>query len=458
MKKIYCIIVLVVASLCGCDSFLDVTPKGKLIPGKVQDFDELMGDPLNAGNAHSLVEMCSDNVVIPDDYLSYYMTTANGKAYTWQEDFYEPEEDDMTWNSAYEIIYTCNLVLREVPGLNDGSSDAYKAQVMAEAKMNRAYYYWFLHSCYAPAYDPETASTDLSVPLVLEPDLEAKVSRATSDKVVAQILEDLKDVAMDLPLESASEYHIPRMAAYGLAARVNLFFGNYDAALKNAEEALKLNSQLFDYNTLYFYDENNPYEGVANRPYPEFSPEMIMYRASAYSTILTSSLMSPELLEVFDTETDLRYKFNFTTLKWDGTPSEEPYPTIIQDLDYNIGVPEMMLIKAECLARKKDRSALDLLNTLRKNRMLADKYTDLPQVDEDKLLDVVLEERQRELAFNGVRFFDMKRLAKEGIYTRTLTRRFGETTYTLEPNSNRYMFPIAAKVRLLNNNIVQNPR
>ncbi len=37
--------------------------------------------------------------------------------------------------------------------------------------MNRAYYY--LHSCYAPAYNPETAATDLSVPLLLKPDLEA---------------------------------------------------------------------------------------------------------------------------------------------------------------------------------------------------------------------------------------------------------------------------------------------
>lgn len=240
---------------------------------------------------------------------------------------------------------------------------------------------------------------------------------------------------------------------------MNLFFGNYDAALENAEEALKFNSKLLDYDTLYFYDESNPYEGVANRPLPEYSPELIMYRSASYSSILSSHLMSPELLEIFDTEIDLRYKLNFTTLKWDGTPSEEPYPNIISwDVDYSIGVPEMMLIKAECLARKNDPGALDVLNMLRKKRIAADKYTDLPRVSGDKLLQVVLEERQRELAFNGVRFFDMKRLAKEGIYTRTLTRRFGETTYTLEPNSNRYMFPIAAKVRLLNNNIVQNPR
>lgn len=456
MKKIYAI-VLATVLLCGCDSFLDVTPKGKLIPSKVQDFDELIGDPINVSAANPLMEMCGDNIFMKEDYLTSYILSDIGKAYTWQKEFYRAEEDDVTWNEAYSVIYTCNLVLSEVPGINEGK-DAYKAQVMAEAKVNRAFYYWFLHSCYAPAYDPETAGTDLSVPLVLEPDLNAKVRRATSDKVVAQILEDLKDVAMDLPEKSASEYHIPRMAVYGLAARVNLFFGNYDAALENAEEALKFNSELVDYNTFSFNDENNPYGGVDNRPDPEYSPEMIMYRSSASNSILSSFLMSPELLEVFDREADLRYKFNFTTIGWDGEPSEDPYPAILQDLDYNIGVPEMMLIKAECLARKKDPDALEILNALRKKRLATDKYADLPQVSEDKLLEVVLEERQRELAFNGVRFFDMKRLAKEGIYTRTFTRQFGETVYTLEPNSNRYMFPVAEKVRLLNNNIVQNPR
>ena len=318
--------------------------------------------------------------------------------------------------------------------------------------------YWYLHSCYAPAYNPETAATDLSVPLVLEPDLEAKVKRATSDKVVAQILEDLKDVAMDLPEESISVYHIPRMAAFGLAARVNLFFGNYDAALENAEEALKLNNNLVDYNTFSFKNEEKPSGGINNRPIPMESPEMIMYRSSGFQSVLSSCCMSPELLDLFDTDADLRYKFNFTMLDRSGKPIDEPYPLFLQELDYNIGVPEMMLIKAECLARKKDPNALKVLDELREKRIATDKYTALPEVSGDKLLEIVLEERQRELVYNGVRFFDMKRLAKEGIYTRTLTRQFKETTYTLEPNSNRYMFPIAAKVRILNNNIEQNPR
>lgn len=456
MKKIYNI-VLAVILLCGCDSFLDVTPKKMLIPEKVQDFDEMIGDSRNIGGAYPLAEMCADHVFMTEERLTGNMLSAQGKAYTWQEEFYRDEEDDATWNDAYQIIYTCNLVLQETPGAGEGT-DADKARVMAEAKVNRAFYYWYLHSCYAPAYDPETAGIDLSVPLILEPDLEAKTKRVTSDKVVAQILEDLKDVAMDLPEESITVYHLPRMAAYGLAARVNLYFGNYDAALENAEEALKLNSELVDYNTFSFKTEGKPSGGINNRPNPMDSPEMIMYRSTSFQTMLTSCCMSPELLDLFDTDADLRYKFNFTTLDRSGKPIEEPYPLFLQELDYNIGVPEMMLIKAECLARKKDLKALNVLNDLRKKRIAEDKYADLPTVSGDKLLEVVLEERQRELAYTGLRFFDMKRLAKEGIYTRTLTRQFKETTYTLEPNSNRYMFPIAAKIRLLNNGIAQNPR
>ena len=228
--------------------------------------------------------------------------------------------------------------------------------------------------------------------------------------------------------------------------------------MENAEEALKLNNNLVDYNTFSFKNEEKPSGGINNRPIPMESPEMIMYRSTGFQSVLSSCCMSPELLDLFDTDADLRYKFNFTMLDRSGKPIDKPYPLFLQELDYNIGVPEMMLIKAECLARKKDPNALKVLNELREKRIATDKYTALPEVSSDKLLEIVLEERQRELVYNGVRFFDMKRLAREGIYTRTLTRQFKETTYTLEPNSNRYMFPIAAKVRILNNDIEQNPR
>ena len=116
----------------------------------------------------------------------------------------------------------------------------------------------------------------------------------------------------------------------------------------------------------------------------------------------------------------------------------------------------MLLIKAECMARKGDNKCLQVLDQLRKNRIIAP-YQPL-NVPDSKLLETVLQERQRELPFHGMRFFDMKRLAKEGIYTKTVTRVFKDQTFTLVPNSNQYLFPIAPKVRSLNSNIVDNPR
>lgn len=456
MKKIYIYMMMLMGSLSACDDFLDVTPKGKLLPKTTQDFDEMMADPLHSSSVYPLMEMCGDNVLMTEARIKSSAKTSSGKAYLWQADFFTDEEDDKIWGDAYKAIYTFNLVLQEIDGSTEGT-DADKKRVKAEAKINRAYYYWLLHSCYAKAYDEKTAATDLSVPLVVQTDLEAKSKRATAKAVVTQILEDLKDNATALPLKGQTEYRVIRTSAYALAARVQHSLGMYDEAFTNATEALKLNSTLLDYNTYSFVDPKKPYNGVTNRPISRLSPECLLYRSSSFTTMLGSTMLSDELLAKYDTLVDLRYKFNFTRIGRNGKPLTDPNPAFLQELDYNIGVPEMMLIQAECLARKGDKEALNILEKLRENRIDAAQYRKL-NVPDDQLLKVVLEERERELAFHGARFFDMKRLSKEGIYTQTVVRSCDGEQYRLEPNSNRYVFPISLKLMTLNSAILPNPR
>ena len=69
MKRI-CNIALAIILLCGCDSFLDVTPKGKLLPEKVQDFDEMIGDSRNPSSINPLAEMCGDNLYMTEERLT----------------------------------------------------------------------------------------------------------------------------------------------------------------------------------------------------------------------------------------------------------------------------------------------------------------------------------------------------------------------------------------------------
>lgn len=454
MKKIL-LYTLITILFSSCDDFLDVTPKGKLLPQTMQDYDEMMADPAHSSAIYPLVDMCGDNITLEETKIHF--NNSDGKAYLWMDEYYTATEDDAVWNNAYEHIYTFNLVAERVDNATEGN-ETDRLRIKGEAFFNRAYYYWFLHSCYAKAYNPATAATDLSVPLRTDSDLEAKLSRATSAEVVKQLLADIIHPEY-LPEKAATEYRISRGGAYALAARIYLSLGDYDNAQKHAERALEQNNTLLDYNTYSFKNPAKPSTGIENRPsnYRK-SPECLMYRGNNFSDILVNnSQISDDLLAVYDTLTDLRYKFNFTRIERNGEPRKEKNATYMQLLDYNISVPEMMLIQAECMARKGDRECLKVLDKLRENRIARASWQPL-NVPDSKLLETVLEERQRELPFHGMRFFDMKRLAKEGIYTKTVTRIYKGQFFTLAPNSNQYLFPIASKVQSMNNKIESNPR
>ena len=213
-----------------------------------------------------------------------------------------------------------------------------------------------------------------------------------------------------------------------------------------------------DMRTWSFKNPERPFQGINNKPANFYnSPEVLFYRNAQLPDGLSGMyLIDPEFESTFD-KNDLRWKFFYTTLSRAGKPFEDASTRYLQSLDYSITVPEMMLIKAEALARKGNMDALNVLNDLRKYRFPDDKFVSLT-ANEDNLLEVVLAERRRELQMSGLRWLDMKRLAKEGLYTKTLKRSVFEKEYTLEPNSNLYVFPIPAKVMSYNSNIVPNPR
>lgn len=126
----------------------------------------------------------------------------------------------------------------------------------------------------------------------------------------------------------------------------------------------------------------------------------------------------------------------------------------------NLGpsVPEMMLIKAEALARANNiTDAMNMVNALRQKRFTTANYTAVSATSANDALVQVIKEKQREFFCRGLRWFDMRRLKDDPLFSRTITRTFKGTTYTLVPSSNRYVFPIAEYYRSFHPNIVQNP-
>lgn len=123
-----------------------------------------------------------------------------------------------------------------------------------------------------------------------------------------------------------------------------------------------------------------------------------------------------------------------------------------------MSVPEVILIAAECEARvgSKDQAML-YLDQLLEYRIVG--YQPQTAATNQEALDKVLAERRKEMCMLGcTRVIDLKRLNREPRYAKTITHVANGQTFTLEPNSPRYIFPIPPKVLSFNPNMQPNER
>ena len=159
MKNINYIVALIsLIAFTACD-FTEVMPKKMVIPTTTKDFAGMVMDPVLGSVVYPLPDVSSDNVVLVEEYIASNIGNSTGKAHFWMKEFYKDDEDDNTWNNCYNALYQMNIVISNTANSTGGTEDE-KNRIMAEAKVNRAYYYWALQSAYAPAYDKNSAATD----------------------------------------------------------------------------------------------------------------------------------------------------------------------------------------------------------------------------------------------------------------------------------------------------------
>jgi len=458
MKKKISSFILLLASLTSCNKYLEIIPKGKFIPETVADFEDLSANPSYSSSEYALLERMSDGIYMPDTYVKSGFNTSSSKTYIWAESFYVNPETDNGWDPNYANIFNANIILQNIPKL-PANEKVRIDQIKGDAYCNRASAYLNLILLYAPVYQESRATSDLGVPILTEPDLEAKPKRASSKEVYDFILNDLIQAEQLLPDQAKNIYRNDKKTAQAILARIYLQMGNYVEALAYAQKVLMTKSTLLDYNTWSFINPTRPHSGITNRPLPQDDSERIAYRTTSFGSALINTCISPDLLAGLDKK-DLRFKFFWSELESNGKPTKEPYPVYIKyDLNFNIGVPEMMLIAAECQARLgKVNEALSYLNKLREKRFTPTDFKTLQAATAETALKLVIQERQIELFGRGQRWFDMKRLDKDPLFKKDYKRANIEGSYTLKQGSPKFVCQIPPKVLLMNSNIVPNPR
>jgi hypothetical protein len=435
----------------GCDKYLDVTPKGKTLLTTVTNYDQWLNDPaLTSGTAPVYLSLLADNY----DFVNIPNPPALSAelVYAWQLQFsLDLSTAPLLWGEHYARINSFNTVLLGIDAAT-GGTESQKRSLKAEALIGRALEYFYLLNEYGKEYDAATAATDLAVPFVTSNDVTQTVpGRSTVAAIYQQIIGDVTSAIPDLPFDnSGNRYRGSIASGYSLLARIYFYAADYTNARKNAELALA-NTRAVMIN----YNGTLPVSNLLS-----IMPDVIYGRQ-----ITGNSVPTLELMRTFASN-DLRvtklytskdnYKF---TIRAGTSFVPQSLTPVLGNVNTATTVQEMKLIIAEAAARSNDlTAALQQLDEIRKNRIATATYVRFTSAVQEEVLQQVLLERSHELPFNGLRWFDMRRLDKENrMGTVNRYNAQGTVVFTLTPHSNRYTLQIPVQVLSFNPGMQQNP-
>ena len=426
-------------SLYSCsDSFLDAKPdKALVVPKTLEDYQALLDDVNQQINqSPGGYDVASDDLLLSDNALVSESEEMRF-LYLWDREGLESLENNWDWDNLYPQILRSNIVLDGLQTFKEQAGNSHFKEVKGAALFFRAWHCFHLLQQFSKPYDIETSKYDLGIVLKLQADINEKVGLSTVEDCYKQILSDLEE-ALHLLSKNSQKVSRPNLtAAYAFLARVYLSRFDYDNALKYADLALQIKSDLLDFNKI-----SHSFPDIFNGG----NAEIIFY---AIPIIRTASFnfngfVNKDLVNLYG-DTDLR-KEKFFNFNLEGI-AQIKTSYFISGLPYAFSgllTTEQYLIKAECLIRRGDiEEGVELINQLHRFRMADNApFVELEVDDKEEGLKVVLEERRRELFMKGLRWYDLRRLNKDERFKRILKRKYDGKDYYLEPNSDFYAFPI----------------
>lgn len=454
MKKIFFLVYILSALSCSKqDDWLDIkSDKSDAVPSSIKDLEALLNNDLVMNsNYPSLGIINADHYLLSSAIWQAAGTNTERNAHIWNKDIFEGQTS-YDWNYAYARIVQANIVL-EVLNTMALAPGAKTDIIRGSALFFRANAYYNLAQLFCAPYKASTATSEIGLPLKLGTDVNERPQRKNLAITYEQILTDLLLARDLLPLVPEVKTRPSKSAALGLLARVYLQMDNYTAALQFSSDALNIHKELLDLNTL------NP---QATFPFPTFqagNTEVLFHASSlSYGIFLTSRiLVEPSLYQSY-TANDLRRSLCFKDNGTNGIAYRGYYTGINGTFFAGVSTNELYLVRAECQARKgmKDPALADL-NSLLVKRWKGGTFTPLKAASADEVLLLILKEREKEFPFSNLRWEDLRRLNKDPLFAKTLTRTVNGQSYSLSPGDKRYVMPIADdEIRL--GGIEQNPR
>lgn len=408
-------------------------------PETLKDYQAILNNVVyfNSGFTYGLIG--SDNLYITDEDMAT-LVPYQRNLYLWQKDVWELGLG-LGWSRPFVSVEMASVVLDGLAKL-EGQGAEYN-NILGQAYFHRARAFFILAELFCKPYDASSSASDPGIPLRLSSDVNVTEQRSTLQQTYDQIISELELAAANLSDVAPTPYRAIRAAAMGQLAIVYLTMGDYPKALAWAEKALSLQGGLLDFNSgLISLDQTYrfPDQGTDN-------PEIIFYvdggDNATWPGTFAAQYVDQQLYDSYDPN-DLRrlYFYDDTEgperVRFRGSYSGNT------DNFCGIAVNELLLIKAECLARTGEvNKAMEALNALLVKRYREGTFTPYVAAEAQTALTTILAERRKELPFTAnVRWDDLRRLNKDPLFQKTLTRQYLGQTYQLLPNGNNYVLPI----------------
>lgn len=430
---------LVLGSSCK-KGFLEVKPdKSILVPQTFTDLQSMLDNTAVMNITPALQVISADEFYTESAIWATFINPSERNSYIWQDDLYEGRTIG-DWNTPYRQIFYANIVLGQLSEIEKINQDPRISAMRGAALFYRAFAYSQLVQLFCPQYISATAKSELGLPLRLSADVNERPQRSNLSQTYDQILNDLKDSRQLLPERVAYKSRPSKQAAYALMARVYQTMGEHDLASEAAEQALRLNSKLIDFNSLTanLQDESNPFPAVL----PYGNEEVIYYAGSlGYSFLGRNIFVEKEIMDSYGLD-DLRKPLYFFDWKNGKFTLKGHYGGSTGNF-FGLAIDELYLIKAESAARAGEIGiTLSTLNSLLVKRYKTGKFINYSINNISELLGVVLLERKKTLIQRGLRWSDLKRLNLDAATQTTITRILNGRSFVLSPNDLKYTFPI----------------
>ena len=422
MKK-YITIILAALLFTGCDDFLDIRPTGMVIAETGEEYRALLTDVYSKiPEDRGLTTLRSDEMAANATYLKDYDYESYFDIWNWTDYNRDAGTSSFGWRRYYHSCYIANYIIEHKGEITKATKKEID-QLVGECYMIRAYMHFLLVNLYAPAYTRCEPATTRGVPLSVKADVNAVLKCSCVEQVYKQVLDDIDSAAVYMNVErwdAGLNYRFNTTTTHALRARVALYMGDWSLALKEAKTVITQYPELEDLN-----------KKGSLLPTNYMSVESIM----ALEQVITSGLMKvgyvePTLLEMYRSGDSRKTKYfearnlRIYQLRQRNTSEER----------CTFRAAEFYLIAAEAaneLGEKKD--ALEYLKALMEKRYKAENIPDLGELDQEALRVEIADERRREMAYQGHRWFDLRRTTQP-----ELKKSYEGEEFKLEQGDERY--------------------